>query len=354
MKNFNLWVGIFVAIAIVLFGAGLFLIGNQHKAFRRHKEFYAEFVNLSGVAKGAKVQVNGMEGGQVQDVTIPSSPAQKFRLKLVVEERLHGLVRSDSIVSVETAGVVGDKFILIKNGSDHASEAAAGATLPSKEPFDLSKMLDQANGLLKQVGGTMTDVQGKLDGTLDAVKTTVNNTNGVVTDIRHGKGAAGVLLEDPQTAAQVKQIVGNTQDATAQLNSAAAQVNDVSARVNGMVQEVQQRQLVAKVDDTLNSTKSATAQLDQASQQVNGTIKTAFAEDQFGQSAGANLQQSLASVNEATGNLADDTEALKQEFFFKGFFKKRGYDNLNQVPVEPYRRGELFKKLCRTAVDRGE
>ena len=343
MNNRNLWVGVMVTVAVVLFGAGLFLIGNQHKAFRRHADFYTEFANVDGIGKGAKVRVNGADGGQVQAVIIPSSPAQRFRLKMTVDESLHGLIRNDSVVSIETEGLVGDKFLLIKNGSDRSPQAGAGATLPSKEPFDLSKMLDQANGLLGQanglvgkVGGTITDVQGRLDGALTAVTTTVNNTNGVVTDIRHGKGAAGVLLEDPKTAADVKQIVTNSRDATANLNTA-------SIRVNGIVGDVQQRKLVAKLDDTINNAKGATQQLDQASQQVNGTLKNAFAEDQYGRSGGANVQQSLANLNQATGNLADDTEALKHEFFFKGFFKKRGYDNLDDLPVESYRSGTLLK-----------
>ena len=345
MNRQNVGVGILVTVAIILFGAGLFLIGNQHKAFRRHLEFYTEMANVDGITKGAKIRVNGMDAGQVQDVLIPSSPAHKFRLKLTVDDRLHGLIRSDSIVSIETEGLVGDKFLLIRNGSERASEAAVGATLPSKEPFDIGKMLEQANGLLTQVGGTIQhvngtirDVQNHLDGTLNAVTTTVNNTNGIVTDIRHGKGTAGLLLENPKTATDVQQIVDNTRAATGSLNTTAQQVN-------GIVTDVQQRQLVAKVDDTLNSTKSATAQLDQASQQVNKTLGSAFAPDQYGQDAGTNLQQSLTNVKEATGNLADDTEALKHEFFFKGFFKKRGYDNLDHLPVEPYRSGKVLGKL---------
>ncbi len=337
MNRRNMLVGIVVAVAILLFGTGLFLIGNQHKAFRRHTTFYTEFANVDGIAKGAKVRVNGMDGGQVQDVIIPSSPLHKFRLKITVDDQLHGLIRNDSLVSVETEGLVGDKFLLIKSGSERSPEAAAGATLSSKEPFDIGKMLEQANGLLKQVGGTVTDVQGKLDGTLNAVTATVNNTNGIVTDIRRGKGTAGVLLEDPKTAAEVKKVVENTQEATANLKTASVQVN-------GIIEDVQHRELVPKLDDTLNSAKNATQQLDQASQQVNGALKSAFAEDQYGQDAGTNLQQSLSNVNQATGNLADDTEALKHEFFFKGFFRKRGYYNLDQLPAEPYRNGTLFKK----------
>lgn len=338
MNKLNLWVGLFVTVAIVLFGAGLFLIGNQHKAFRRHADFYAELANVDGIAKGAKVRVSGMDAGEVQEVMVPATPAEKFRLKMTVDDRLHGLIRADSLVSVETEGLVGDKFLLIRKGTDRAAEAAAGATLPSKEPFEIGKMLEQANGLLTQVGGTISEVQGKLDGALGAVTSTVNNTNGVVSDIRRGKGTAGLLLEDPKTAADVQQTVLNTRNATEGLNRTVQQVN-------GMVEDAQQRQLVAKLDDTLNSTKSATGQLDQVSQQVNRTLGSAFAQDPYGQDAGANLQQTLTNLNQATGNLADDTEALKHEFLFKGFFKQRGYENLDHLPVEPYRSGKILAKL---------
>ena len=344
MNKQFIWVGVLVAAAIVLFGTGLFLIGNQHKAFRSHVEFYVEFANVDGVFKGAKVRVDGLDAGQVDELVIPSSPAHKFRIKLTVEDRTRGLIRENSVVTVETEGLVGDKYLLIARGTDRAPEAAPGATLLSKEPFDIGKMLEQANGLLTQVGGTITDVQGKLDTALASVTTTVNNTNGVVTDIRHGKGAAGMLLEDPKTAADVRQIIGNTQAATANLNTASTKVNGVVDNVNGVLDDINRRQLVAKVDDTLNSAKSTVAQLNQVSQQVNTTLTNAFAEDQYGLDAGANLQQSLSNINDATGNLADDTEAIKHEFFFKGFFKNRGYDNLDQLPIESYRDGKLIKK----------
>jgi phospholipid/cholesterol/gamma-HCH transport system substrate-binding protein len=344
MNKSYAWVGVLVTVAILLFGTGLFLIGNQHKAFRSHITFYTEFANVDGIFKGAKVRVDGLDAGQVDELTIPSSPAHKFRVKLIVEDRTRGLIRDNSVVSVETEGLVGDKYLLIGHGTEQSPEATPETTLVSKEPFDIGKMLEQANGLLTQVGGTITDVQGKLDTTLAAVTTTVNNTNGVVTDIRHGKGAAGMLLEDPKTEADVRQILGNTQQATSNLNTAAVKVNGTVDNVNGMLEDVNRRQLVAKVDDTLNSAKSTVNQLDQVSQRVNTTLNTAFAEDQYGQDAGANLQQSLSNINNATGNLADDTAALKNEFFFKGFFKKRGYDSLDQLPIESYRSGKLIRK----------
>ena len=64
MKDNKVWVGILVLAALFLLGGALFLVGDQHKAFRRHVEFFAEFANLSGITKGAKIRVSGMDGGK--------------------------------------------------------------------------------------------------------------------------------------------------------------------------------------------------------------------------------------------------------------------------------------------------
>jgi phospholipid/cholesterol/gamma-HCH transport system substrate-binding protein len=286
-----------------------------------------------------------MDAGEVESIQIPSSPSQKFRLKMNVEERLHGLIREDSFVTVETEGLVGDKFLLIQGGTDRAAEAAPETTLQGKEPFEIGKLLEQAQGIMNQAGTTITglqatmkDVSGRLDTTLDTATGTIRNVNGLVLDVRKGKGTAGLLLEDPATAADVKQSIANVRQTTEKLNT-------TTTRVDNLVADVQNRQLVAKIDDTLVSAKSATQNLDQTSQQINTTLKSAFGEDQYGEDAGSNLQQSLTNLNQASGNLTDDTEALKHEFFFKGFFKHRGYDNLDDLPVEQYRAGEIFKKL---------
>jgi phospholipid/cholesterol/gamma-HCH transport system substrate-binding protein len=348
MKNQNVLVGVFTTAAVVLFGGALFLIGNQHKAFHHHIVFYTNFQNVDGLPKGAKVRVDGMDAGEVQSIQIPSSPAQKFRLKMNVDDQLHGLIREDSLVTVETEGIVGDKFLLIHSGSEHAALARAESTLQSKEPFEMTKLLEQAQGIMTQAGttlnglqGTMTDVNRHLDTTLDTATGTMKNVNSVVLDVRNGKGAAGLLLEDKATAADVKQSIANVRQTTEKLNG-------TSTRIDNILSDVQSRQLIPKMDDTLTAAKSASQNLDQTSQQINTTLKTAFGQDQYGEDAGSNLQQSLTNINQATGNLTDDTEALKHEFFFKGFFKHRGYDNLDDLPVEQYRAGQVFKSLPET------
>src|ERR1700744_4402645 len=108
MMNRNFIVGLFVVAGLTLFSVGLFLIGNRNQRFARHVEYYAEFTDLAGLAKGAKVQVAGMDAGQIVDIGVPHSPASRFRVRMRINEALHGLVRTDSVTTIGTEGVVGD------------------------------------------------------------------------------------------------------------------------------------------------------------------------------------------------------------------------------------------------------
>jgi phospholipid/cholesterol/gamma-HCH transport system substrate-binding protein len=351
-------IGLFIVLGIGLFTAILFLIGNRQQAFSRHLEFYTEFSNLSGLASGAKVRVSGFDAGEIEKIQIPGSPPEKFRLKLQIEKQLSGLVREDSIVSIETDGVVGDKFVSIKTGSKQSQEARDGSTLSSKEPLDLGALMEKGSIFLNNLQGTVTDVRGRVDVALDSVTKTVNHTDGLVlgvqpdvnrivangsliaggvntlvTGLNDGDGSAGLLLKDEATKQQLKSTLADVQKASANLDQAAARVNETLA-------DFQSRELIANAQLTLNNVQSL-------SNQLNVTAKSALSQDSMGEDGAANVRRTLSNLNRSTTNLAEDTEALKHNFFFRGFFKKRGFYNLDDVtPAE-------YLKACKRQKDAG-
>jgi hypothetical protein len=94
------------------------------------------------------------------------------------------------------------------------------------------------------------------------------------------------------------------------------------------VTDLQSRNFGQKADQVMSSVQSAARNFDTISQQLHQTLTTALGPDGQGVDAGTNIRQSLSSLNQAIGNMAEDTEALKHEFFFRGFFKHRGYHSL--------------------------
>jgi phospholipid/cholesterol/gamma-HCH transport system substrate-binding protein len=366
METRKLSIGIFVIGGLVLFGIGMFVIGDRHQAFAHHVEYYSEFANLSGLTEGAKVRVGGMDAGQVLAVEVPDSPSSGFRVKWRIDAKLRGLVRTDSVATIGTEGVVGGTYLSVLPGSAKATEAAQLAAIPSKEPIEFSDLIAHGAGLLNDVQGTLKDLGPKLGVALDTVTSTVSNVNEVVVglkegrgtagmllrdqdlanvirrnvtsaisnlsevvaDLKQGRGAAGMLLRDETLAGQVRQIVKNAEQASADLGQAARQADS-------MVSDLNSRGIPQKAADLIDS-------ISDSARQVHQIISEVAKPDQNGTSAGENIRESLANASAAASNLAEATEALKHNFLVRGFFKKRGYYNLADISPDKYRNDRVF------------
>ena len=366
MRSRYVGVGIFVLVGSLLFATAVFLIGNQHHFFSKHIELFTEVKNLNGLAKGATIRVAGFDAGEVAGISVPESPAAGFRLTLQITDQVRGLIRTDSVATIATEGVVGDKVLLIGPGSSTAPEAAPHSTLPSKETNDIADLVQKSTALVTNASDTMKVVADRLTTTLDAVTTTVNNADDLVVGLKQGRGTAGMLLRDEKTAADIRTAIANVRDATSSLNHASAQADalvsdfqsrDLGAKVDGMigkadaiVADLQSRNFGAKIDQTMESVHSAARNIDVTTQQLQGTIAKAFAPDANGRDAGDNIRDTLSNVNDATANITEDTEALKHGFLFRGYFKKRGYYSMAQLAPDKYRQDKSFVNPKNTRV----
>jgi len=335
MANRNFLIGMFVLIGLTLFAVGLFLVGKKHGTFARHVEFYTEFKNLNGITNGSKVKVAGMDAGQIVAVGVPDNPSSRFRIKLEINETLRGLVRTDSVATIATEGVVGGTFLLVGSGSPQAPAATPLTTLPSREPVEMSALLEHGLVLLKDADTNVNKVGAKVDETLDGVKTTVANANDVVVGLKQGRGPAGMLLKDETVASNIRQSVTNAKDATAALHKA-------SGRVDGMAADIQSRGVTKKVDETVSSARDAAASINASSKQVHQTIAAATKPDNQGVDAGTNIRETLSNVNSASANMSQGSEALKHNFFLRGYFKRRGYYSLANLTPDGYRKDRIF------------
>jgi phospholipid/cholesterol/gamma-HCH transport system substrate-binding protein len=296
---------------------------------------YTEFANLDGVTKGSKVQVAGMDAGQVTGIVVPPSPDGRFRIQMKVDEKFHGMIRSDSVVTVDTEGVVGNTFLTIHTGSSSAPIAQVDSVLQSKAPVTISELLANGAGVMNDADATLKQIGGKLNVALDGANEAIGNANDVLVGLKEGRGPAGMLLRDEKVANQIRDTLSTVQSTTSNLKQA-------SVAVNGMVADIQQRQFPQKIDDTMTQIHSASTQANATIDQVHQSLTQALGPDAYGVTAGQNISQALGNVNVATGNMAEDMEALKHNFIFRGFFKHRGFYTLSSLPPQEYRRSKLF------------
>lgn len=329
-------VGIFLVAGIVLFCIGLFLIGNQAQLFGSHFVVYTQFNNIDTLQTGATVRVSGMNAGQIAGITVPSGPTKEFRLKLSVDKKFRPIVRGDSLASIETEGMVGNKFVNIQKGSESSPECPPGCTLPSQESVSMGELMRQGSQIASSLGTTvskvntlMKELSPKIEQVASNSVGMTGNLNAITAGMRQGRGAAGKLLIDPTVASNVDKTVSNAEQASSDLKHA-------SSSVNSMISDVRSKDLTV-LHQSLQNTQAMTGQMNHA-------VTTFLAKGNHSQDTATALRDTVHSAQRASTNLAADTEALKHNFFFRGFFNRRGFYDFSTITPSKYEASRFVKK----------
>ena len=317
-------VGVFVLGGLALFALGLFMIGDRQMAFARKFTVYTEFTKVTGLQPGAVVRILGAKAGTITQILPPSTPSAKFRIRLEIAESLHALVRVDSIATIETEGLVGGSYLGIGRGTDAAPPVMPSGTIGSKEPFEISDLMQQMGDTITKVNQTIDDMKGDVSSAVVAVADTMGNANALITDV----------------SVDVKKMAAS-----------GARITDDAARIAEGIRSG--KGVIGKLmtDDTLYTRATAIAQQTEetaaSARQVVELAKKALegfqAKDGPVQGLTADLKQTLDGARTAMVGFSESMDALKHNFLFRGYFNGRGYFDLDDISPAAYRQGVLTK-----------
>jgi len=142
MKNTRLefTVGVFLVLGLLSFGWLALQLGEvSWLSSSRSYIIYAEFDNISGVKTGADVQVAGVVVGSVRDISLTDD--EVARAALQVNKSLK--VPVDSIASVKSQGIIGDKYIQLTLGGDEEMFKAGATMTDTESSVDLESLISK-------------------------------------------------------------------------------------------------------------------------------------------------------------------------------------------------------------------
>jgi len=315
--------GAFLVVGIALFTAGLFMIGERRLLFEKRFTVYTEYATLGQLQSGAVVRVSGLDAGEVTELQIPASPSQKFRVKMRIREDLHHLIRTDSLATTQTEGLVGAVFVNIGAGTDQAAIVADGGTIPSREPFLLSDLMQQASDTVALLNETVTSLRGEIDTAIKEVVGTTEDAHALLIDIRPDLTAM---------ARNGSRISADTRDIMASINQGKGTIGKL----------VNDDTLFQRAREIADQAQATMANMRQVSEEARRAIADVRAQAN-GPAQGllADMRATLAQAREATADLADNMEAMKRNFLLRGFFNRRGYYDLDAISPAEYRKGVL-------------
>jgi phospholipid/cholesterol/gamma-HCH transport system substrate-binding protein len=348
-KSNKTLVGIFVAAGLLLFTLALFLIGDRRQLFSSSIELYAEFQDISGLETGAPVRVSGGQAGEILEIIVPPGPQAKFRVRFRVIDDYQSVLRADSVATILTDGLVGNKFLEVGAGSEQGEKVKDGDSIDSREPFDISDLMQEARDTVSKVSETIDDVKGNLDKTLegtarvvddtdklivsvsDDVQKAVSSSSKIATNVNHivdrinrGEGTVGKLFTDDQ-------LYHNLQETSGEIRKTAGNMRQTTDHVREMVEEVQSRKIIADLKQTTQNIKDVTERARQAVEDF---------QPKEGEGLTADVRQTLAYANETMTDFSENAEALKHNWFFRGFFKKRRFFDLGEISIADYKAGK--------------
>ena len=111
-------VGMFVAGLTAVLAIMVISIGKENSIFAKKVDIRARLKNVSNLKTGSSVELKGIRVGTVEEISILSEEEVEIRFT-ILEDKLKW-IKKDSKVSITSAGLVGDKFLEVQNGTKDA------------------------------------------------------------------------------------------------------------------------------------------------------------------------------------------------------------------------------------------
>ncbi|MCW5907770.1 MAG: MCE family protein [Chitinophagales bacterium] len=313
----NIRLGIFVITGTVLLIIGLYLIGSNRNIFGKTFTVYATFRDVNGLLNGNNVRFAGIKVGTVDKVEIVNDTTVK--VKMTIEKKMLQVIKKNSMVSIGTDGLMGDKLINIEAGTPDAAFIEEGDELASIPSLNMDEMLRTLDITNKNVAIIST------------------NLKNITQNISEGRGTLYTVLNDTTIAAQLRHTLKN-------IDVVSNNILQISADLNAVVSEAKNGKglLGTLVKDTVmtGDLGNAIKEIKTAGEQINtsagelkiilnkvntgsGTISTLINDT----ASANNLKRSLVNIDSSAQKLPALMEALKHNFLFKAYFKKQEKQN---------------------------
>lgn len=308
----NIKLGIFVFSGTLFFIVLLYFIGNKRNMFSSTINVYAKFYDAEGLMKGNSVRYAGINIGTVKNVSIVNDST--VMVTMVIQNQVVQHIKKNSIASIGTDGLMGNKLVNIANVSEFAETIEEGdefKTFKSVSTTDMMHTLNVTNENIRIITEDLKKVAGKLNNsnslwnfladtvlannlkqTIVSIKLTGERTayiagdfTKIMKDIKLGKGTLGALLVDTSLSGKLNQSVVSIKMISNDLAVVSGDLTYITKKVkNG-----------------------------------DGAVGTLLTDTSFVH----NMNKSMENLNSGTKGFSENMEALKHSIFLRRYFKKK-------------------------------
>lgn len=309
----KLRLGIFMLVGSILFIAIVYIIGSKQQLFGNTEKIQAVFYNVNGLQIGNNVRYSGINVGTVREISMLNDTA--ILIEMAINRKSFQFIKKNANISIGTDGLVGNMVVNIEPNKGESEPILPGDVLIGTKKV-------QADDMINTLSTTNTNAALL---TSDLLK--------ITNEIMNGQGTIGLLLNDKEVASDLKESIlelkFTSQAARKSIQSLESLIHSLDKKDNlvGLLKDTVVARHIINIVVTL---EKSTKKIDTVVHNLNLAVLNA--KDGKGAinylSNDPNLVKkidtTMTNINESSKLLNENLEALKHNFLFKAYFKKRG------------------------------
>ncbi len=287
-RRLSLIVGTFFIASLAALSVAVLSLTSESGLFVRQYAIFANFDDVQGLLPGAPVWMAGKEIGRVDAVEFTEFGSnQPILVTMNINRSIQNRVRTDSVATIGTIGVLGDSYVEIRPGSPDGSVLINGETISAQSPTNLfaaiahgTEALDSVSELARNLNRVVSDVRG--ENVVAKAAKAVEAASGIILEVESGSGLLHSVVYDNYAGGGVESI----ERSLASLENILNEVQTGHGILNALIYSEDEGKGVAGIRDSLVSLAS-----------ILGEIKN-----------GDGLLHALV-YDEKTGRMSDDAAA---------------------------------------------
>lgn len=214
-RRLSLIVGAFFIASLVALAVAVLSLTSESGLFPNQYRVFGHFDNVQGLLPGAPVWMAGKEVGRVEAVEFTEFGSdQPILITMRINRDVQTRVRTDSVASIGTIGVLGDSYIEIQPGSPDGSVLIDGEEIATLSPTNLYAALAQgteALGAVSKLANNLNSVVSDVreEGVITKAASAVDAASNIILEVEGGSGLLHSLIYDESSGDGASGIEGS-------------------------------------------------------------------------------------------------------------------------------------------------
>ncbi len=298
---FKARLGMFIAVGLAIFVIAIFFIGRQQNLFNPVFKVTTNFQNVSGLLVGNNIRFSGINVGIVDNITIINDST--VQVDMLIRRNVQQFIKADSQAGIGSEGIIGDRVLIITQGSNAAQIVKDGQYILSKEPIETDVVMASL-----QISAANAEI-------------ITYQLSQIMTDINRGEGALGRLIQDPSIADNITQTIENFKQSSEGFDET------IEITKQNVFEFMEKLQLTAA------KTEIASQELGEIMTKINsgeGSLGVLIHDTTMA----GNLSQLIINLKQGSQVLDENMQALKQNFFFRRYYRRIEREELRRIEEE--------------------